>query len=72
MPLKLTYVWRPIPGGQHAFPIDCIRLDADEEVFAYCDAATSAENLREPSELAWIMEPTCMDCWQHLAAKLVD
>ncbi|MFC7344456.1 zinc finger protein [Saccharopolyspora griseoalba] len=71
MPANLTYVWRPITGGRHAFPIDTTWLEADEEATAYCGAVTVADNLHHTTELAWIMEPTCTDCWQHVAAKLM-
>ncbi|MEV4648668.1 zinc finger protein [Saccharopolyspora sp. NPDC049357] len=66
MPEYLTYVWRPVPGKRHAFPVAATKLDAEETATAYCGAEVEAAKLHDLNEIAWILEPTCMDCWKHL------
>jgi zinc-finger len=67
MPEYLTYVWRPVPGKRHAFPFGATKLDPEETATAYCGTEVEAAELHDLDEIAWILEPTCMDCWKHLA-----
>lgn len=66
---SLTYVWRPVTGGRHAFPIAATRAPHDERVTAYCGAEADAAELHDRSEVDWIRERTCMDCWRLLAER---
>ncbi|MBB5153802.1 zinc finger protein [Saccharopolyspora phatthalungensis] len=63
----LTYIWRPVTGGRHAFPIAAKKTPAGGSVTAYCGAEADAAQLHERSELDWIREGTCMSCWRILA-----
>ncbi|RRO12931.1 hypothetical protein EIL87_25020 [Saccharopolyspora rhizosphaerae] len=63
----LTYVWRPVPGTRHAFPFAATKLAHDQIAIAYCGVEVEAAKLHGLDEMAWILEPTCMDCWRHLA-----
>ncbi|GAA4620630.1 zinc finger protein [Saccharopolyspora hordei] len=65
----LTYVWRPVTGGRHAFPIAATKAPPDAEVEAFCGARTAAPELHDRSEVDWIRERTCMDCWRLLAER---
>lgn len=65
----LTYVWRPVSGGRHAFPITATKAPPDEEVEAFCGAKTVAAELHDRSEVDWVRERSCMKCWRHLADK---
>jgi zinc finger protein len=66
----LTYVWRPVTGGRHAFPIAATKTPAGEVVSAFCGAAADAAELHDRSELDWIREDTCMTCWSVLTTRL--
>ncbi|TDD41040.1 zinc finger protein [Saccharopolyspora elongata] len=65
----LTYVWRPVTGGRHAFPITATKTPAGKPVVAFCGAETDAGELHDRSEVDWVREDTCMDCWHVLAAR---
>ncbi|KAA5833403.1 hypothetical protein F1721_14000 [Saccharopolyspora hirsuta] len=65
----LTYVWRPVVGGRHAFPIAAMKSPPDATVDAYCGAQTEARQLHDRSEVDWIRERSCMECWRILAAR---
>ncbi|GAB3676880.1 zinc finger protein [Saccharopolyspora tripterygii] len=69
MPEYLTYVWRPVPGQRHAFPIAATKLAPEGTATAYCGAEVEATKLHDVDEIAWIFEPTCMNCWQRLAGR---
>ena len=69
MPEYLTYVWRPVPGQRHAFPIAATKLAPEETATSCCGAEVEAAKLHDVDEIAWILEPTCMDCWKHLAER---
>ncbi|WP_190815606.1 hypothetical protein [Saccharopolyspora pogona] len=58
----LTYVWRPVPGGRHAFPIAATKVPHEERV--------KAAELHDRSEVDWIREDTCMRCWYTLTTSL--
>ncbi|MGW3471379.1 zinc finger protein [Saccharopolyspora sp. NPDC000995] len=66
----LTYVWRPVPGGRHAFPIAATKVPASERVKAFCGAEAGAAELHDRSEVDWIREDTCMRCWHTLTTRL--
>ncbi|MEU5849850.1 zinc finger protein [Saccharopolyspora shandongensis] len=66
----LTYVWRPVTGGRHAFPIAATKAPASEPVVAFCGAEVDAAELHGRSEVDWIREDTCMRCWHTLTARL--
>jgi zinc finger protein len=65
----LTYVWRPVTGGRHAFPIAATKVPVEEQVTAFCGAEAEAAQLHDRSELDWIREDTCMDCWHALTVR---
>ncbi|MER7013365.1 zinc finger protein [Saccharopolyspora sp. NPDC000359] len=65
----LTYVWRPVTGGRHAFPIAATKTSPEKQVKAYCGATTDAAELHDRSEVDWIREKTCMTCWHILTTK---
>ncbi|MDA3647304.1 hypothetical protein LZ318_35690 [Saccharopolyspora indica] len=65
----LKYVWRPVTGGRHAFPIAATKTPPDEQAEAYCGAKTPAAELHDRSEVDWVREKSCMKCWHHLADK---
>ncbi|MER7012391.1 zinc finger protein [Saccharopolyspora sp. NPDC000359] len=65
----LTYVWRPITGGRHAFPVAATKSPPESTVDAYCGAQTEASQLHNRSEVDWIREPSCKECWRILAKK---
>ncbi|GAA4852067.1 zinc finger protein [Saccharopolyspora rosea] len=69
MPGFLTYIWRPVTGGRHAFPVAAREVPAGESVTAYCGAVVDAAELRDRTEADWIREQTCMSCWAALAAR---
>ncbi|MEV0702478.1 zinc finger protein [Saccharopolyspora sp. NPDC050389] len=64
----LTYVWRPVTGGRHAFPITATKTPAGVPVVAFCGAEADAVELHDRSEVDWIREDTCMDCWRRITA----
>ncbi|WP_433871159.1 zinc finger protein [Saccharopolyspora sp. CA-218241] len=64
---KLHYIWRPVTGGRHAFAVEARDQPSGELVTAFCGVAADAAELRGRTELDWIREDTCMDCWRHLA-----
>ncbi|MEV0088398.1 zinc finger protein [Saccharopolyspora sp. NPDC050642] len=64
----LTYVWRPVTGGRHAFPITATKTPAGIPVMAFCGAKADAAELHDRSEVDWIREDTCMDCWRRISA----
>ncbi|GAA0511666.1 hypothetical protein GCM10011581_01860 [Saccharopolyspora subtropica] len=66
----LTYIWRPVTGGRHAFPIAAKKTPPGETVTAFCGAETDAAQLHDRSEVDWIREETCMRCWRILAARM--
>ncbi|MEV6233719.1 zinc finger protein [Saccharopolyspora shandongensis] len=66
----LTYVWRPVTGGRHAFPIAATKAPPQERVTAFCGAETDAAELHDRSEVDWIREGTCMRCWHTLTTRL--
>ncbi|MEU5849565.1 zinc finger protein [Saccharopolyspora shandongensis] len=68
MPDYLTYVWRPVTGGRHAFPIAATKSPAGVLVVAFCGAEEDAGELHDRSEVDWIREDTCMRCWHTLTA----
>ncbi|MDA3625053.1 hypothetical protein OU415_06385 [Saccharopolyspora sp. WRP15-2] len=68
-PGYLTYVWRPVTGGRHAFPIAATKSPPEDTVEAYCGAEAEASELHDRSEVDWVREQTCMDCWRVLAAQ---
>ncbi|KAA5824994.1 hypothetical protein F1721_33820 [Saccharopolyspora hirsuta] len=63
----LTYVWRPVTGGRHAFPIAATKAPPDGRVEAYCGAEADASELHDRSEVDWVREKSCMACWRLLA-----
>ncbi|MDA3630820.1 hypothetical protein OU415_35710 [Saccharopolyspora sp. WRP15-2] len=65
----LTYVWRPVTGGRHAFPIAATKSPQDQKVEAYCGAEAEATELHGRSEVDWIREKSCMTCWRILADR---
>ncbi|PKW12922.1 zinc finger protein [Saccharopolyspora spinosa] len=65
----LTYVWRPVTGGRHAFPITATKVPAGDQVVAFCGAESNAVELHDWSEVDWIREGTCMDCWHVLTIR---
>ncbi|MEV0088521.1 zinc finger protein [Saccharopolyspora sp. NPDC050642] len=65
----LTYVWRPVTGGRHAFPITATKTPAGVPVVAFCGAEADASELHGRSEVDWVREDTCMRCWHVLAAR---
>jgi hypothetical protein len=69
MSMYLTYVWRPVTGGRHAFPIAATKTPPDETVTAYCGAGADAAELHDRSEVDWIREESCMRCWRILADR---
>ncbi|QIZ35722.1 zinc finger protein [Saccharopolyspora sp. ASAGF58] len=66
----LTYVWRPVTGGRHAFPIATTKAPREERVKAFCGAEANAAELHDRSEVDWIREDTCMRCWNTLTTRL--
>ncbi|MBB5154793.1 zinc finger protein [Saccharopolyspora phatthalungensis] len=62
-----SYVWRPVTGGRHAFPIAATKTSAGEPVSAFCGAEVDAAELHDRSEMDWIREGTCMRCSRTLA-----
>lgn len=62
----LIYVWRPIPGGRHAFPASAIKINHDDQAESYCGTQVRAARLHDSTELDWIVEPTCRTCWKIL------
>ncbi|MER7083514.1 zinc-finger [Saccharopolyspora kobensis] len=69
MSTYLKYVWRPVTGGRHAFPIAATKTPHGEEVEAYCGVTAPASELHDRSEVDWVRESSCMKCWRHLADK---
>ncbi|MEU5850487.1 zinc finger protein [Saccharopolyspora shandongensis] len=65
----LTYVWRPVTGGRHAFPITATKTPAGVPVMAFCGAKADAGELHDRSEVDWIREDTCMRCWHVLTTR---
>ncbi|MCI2420408.1 hypothetical protein MOQ72_23455 [Saccharopolyspora sp. K220] len=65
----LTYIWRPVTGGRHAFPVAAKKTPAGELVTAFCGADAAAEELHDRTELDWIREDSCMSCWRILAIR---
>ncbi|WP_190818636.1 zinc finger protein [Saccharopolyspora pogona] len=65
----LTYIWRPVSGGRHAFPIAAREIPAGEPVAAYCGAEADAAELHNRTELDWIRERSCVDCRRILAGR---
>jgi hypothetical protein len=66
----LTYFWRPVTGGRHAFPIAAKKTPPGEQVAAYCGTEADAAELHDRSEIDWIREDTCMKCWSALTTRL--
>ncbi|MGP4021355.1 zinc finger protein [Saccharopolyspora sp. 5N708] len=64
----LTYIWRPVTGGRHAFPVAARKVPSGELVRAFCGAEADAGELHDRTELDWIREDSCMRCWHLLAA----
>ncbi|MGW3467692.1 zinc finger protein [Saccharopolyspora sp. NPDC000995] len=65
----LTYIWRPVTGGRHAFPIAAKKTPAGERVAAYCGAEADSAELHDRTEVDWIREDTCMKCWRIIADR---
>ncbi|TDD47910.1 zinc finger protein [Saccharopolyspora elongata] len=65
----LTYIWRPVTGGRHAFPIAATKNPAGLPAVAFCGAEADAAELHDRSEVVWIREDSCMRCWRILAAR---
>ncbi|MDA3647227.1 hypothetical protein LZ318_35305 [Saccharopolyspora indica] len=65
----LTYVWRPVAGGRHAFPIAATKVPLGATVEAYCGAESEASQLHDRSEVDWVREKSCMTCWRILADR---
>ena len=66
----LTYVWRPVTGGRHAFPIAAMKIPDGNQVKAFCGTETDAAELNDRSELDWVRQDTCMTCWHELTKRL--
>lgn len=64
-----TFIWRPVPGGRHVFPVSAKRALPGEDVSSYCGAEVDAVELHNCTELAWIVQPTCMTCWNILIGR---
>ncbi|NYI86656.1 hypothetical protein HNR68_005286 [Saccharopolyspora hordei] len=45
------------------------RVPVGEPVTAYCGATADAAELRDRSEVDWVRERTCVDCWRVLADR---
>ncbi|KAA5833285.1 zinc finger protein [Saccharopolyspora hirsuta] len=67
--MYLTYIWRPVTGGRHAFPVRAREVPAGEQVAAYCGAEVDAAELHGRSEVDWVREKSCMRCWRILADR---
>lgn len=67
----LTYVWRPIPSGRHAFAADALDAEPREQVTSYCGVHAAAAELHDRSEAEWVHRGTCMDCWRVLSESQV-
>ena len=67
----LTYVWRPIPSGRHAFAADALDAEPREQVTSYCGVHADAAELHDRSEAEWVHRGTCMDCWRVLSESQV-
>ncbi|MEV0057970.1 zinc finger protein [Saccharopolyspora shandongensis] len=65
----LTYIWRPVTGGRHAFPIAATKAPTGDPVVAFCGAEADVAELHDRSEVDWIREDSCMRCWRILAAR---
>ena len=65
----LTYIWRPVTGGRHAFPVAARKAPAGQTVTAYCGATADAAELHDRTEDDWVREHTCMSCWYALAKR---
>lgn len=63
----LTYVWRPIPTGRHAFAASALEAAPHCPVTSYCGLEASATELHGRTEYEWVRRGTCMDCWRELA-----
>ncbi|SFS56288.1 zinc finger protein [Saccharopolyspora flava] len=66
MTQHLTHIWRPVPGGRHAFPASALRNSLDDQVKSHCGEEVQAARLHDATEIDWIMEPTCNTCWKIL------
>lgn len=62
----LTYVWRPIPAGRHAFAASALEADPQCPVTSYCGVEATATELHGRTEYEWVRRGTCMDCWREL------
>jgi hypothetical protein len=65
----LTYIWRPVTGGHHAFSVAAKKTPAGKTVAAFCGAEVDAAELHDRSEVDWIREESCMRCWRILADR---
>lgn len=67
----LTYVWRPIPTGRHAFAAAALDEAPDSPVTSYCGVHTEAGELHGRTEREWVQQGTCMECWRALTGSRV-
>ncbi|MDA3627362.1 hypothetical protein OU415_18085 [Saccharopolyspora sp. WRP15-2] len=65
----LTYIWRPVTGGRHAFPIAARKVPAGDVVTAYCGVEADAAEIHDRTEVDWVREKSCMACWRILADR---
>ncbi|MGI8306867.1 zinc finger protein [Saccharopolyspora hattusasensis] len=65
----LTYIWRPVAGGRHAFPIAAKKTPVGERVAAYCGAEADSAEIHDRTEVDWIREDSCMKCWRIIADR---
>ncbi|MFR9731422.1 hypothetical protein ACL03H_19525 [Saccharopolyspora sp. MS10] len=65
----LTYVWRPISSGRHAFAATALDAAPDCPVTAYCGAEARAADLHDRPEQEWVRQGTCMTCWGVLTRR---
>jgi hypothetical protein len=65
-----TYVWRPVTGGRHAFPIAATKVSMVDQVTAFCGAEAEAAQLHDRSEVDRIGESARMDCWRVFATRV--
>ncbi|MCA1189592.1 MULTISPECIES: hypothetical protein [Saccharopolyspora] len=65
----LTYVWRPVPAGRHAFAASALDADPRCPVTSYCGVEAAATELHDRTEHEWVRQGTCMDCWRVLARR---
>lgn len=67
----LTYVWRPIPSGRHAFAAEDLDADPRRPITSYCGVHVTAGDLHGHTEHEWVRRGTCMDCWRVLTESRI-